>query len=756
MWQALRRSTGLDPSLASLTNELLQSTHRTLIYAIAGAYVLCIVATAGWPDVLGTPVWLLAPVVAIVCVGTLRLVERSIVLAQIIWQTGLAAAVTLAIYLFRVRELALLYALLPFMAVITAGTTAGFASMGMITGLVLWLSRTIIPETLSLGYAVGVIAVGAFSGLVGWTSTLALLTTTEWSLSSFKQAQKNLDEARQRRAELANLVKELDRAYYSLERANHMLVLARAEAEEARDARNRLALAISHELRTPLNFIIGFSELMVNSPDTYADLERWPPGLYEDIQEIHRSSTHLLRLVNDILDLGQLESLQFMLLKDWSDPLQIVREVEQMVRPAFANKGLTLAVEASESLPKVFVDTARIRQVLLNLLNNSLRFTEKGGVTIRVTRENEHVLVCVRDTGPGIPTEDLARIFEPFQQIRRGQWRRHEGAGLGLSISRRFIELHGGRIWAESKLGEGSCFYFTLPSSETMLPRLTKGRTEDRYWQLLEKRAQGERVLLALSPQPDAGEIIAQYAEGFRVMATDDPDQVPEQVSRLLPTALLVDQREGAITEERMRRMLAELPYNLPVICFPFPGGLTHPSHLPTGAVAYLVKPIQRQELIEVLGRLGPEIRKVLIVDDDPAMIRFVTRVLESEAGKGTTFGCYELATAGSGEEALAALQSTRPDAVFLDVVLPDLSGWQLLETLRREHIPAILMTAYDYPQGPREGYQDIMRITMHRPLSRQELGEILRHLLDTIRPSYPATPGEPALSRGPAGRSAS
>ncbi len=751
MWYALRRSAGRDPALASLASELLQSTHRALIYAVAGVYLVCIVATASWPELIGTVVWLLAPIIVLVCVGTFRLLEKSLPLAQLVWQGGLATAITLAIYLFQVRELAFLYALLPFMAVVTAGTTAGFLSIGMVAGLVLWMSYLVTPRILPVGYAIAVILAGAFSGLVGWTSTLALLTTTEWSLSSFEQARKNLEETRQRRAELASLVKELDRAYHSLERANHMLVLARAEAEEARDARNRLALAVSHELRTPLNFVIGFSELMVNSPDTYADLERWPPGLYEDVQEIHRSSTHLLRLVNDVLDLGQTESLQMMLLKDWSDPLQIVRGVEEMVRPAFARKRLSLTVEATENLPKMFVDTARIRQVLLNLLNNSLRFTEQGGVTIRVGREDEHVLICVQDTGPGIASEDLARIFEPFQQIKQGQWRRREGAGLGLSISRRFIELHGGRIWAESQLGQGSRFFFTLPSSEATPASLAQGRTiEDRYWQLLEKRAQGERLLLALSPQPDAGDIVAQYTQGFQVVATPDHDRVPEQVSQLLPSALLIDRSERA--KERIEQMLAELPYDLPIISFPFPGSPAHPGRLPEGVTDYLVKPIQRQRLLDALAGLGSEVRRLLVVDDDPAMNRFVARILASTGDETTPQGRYDLTTAFTGEEALAAVQASRPDAVLLDLMLPDIDGWQVLEKLREEGVPAILVTAYDYPQTRQDGLREVMRITMRRPLSRQELGEVLQHLLGVIRPSYPATADEPVPPKGPAG----
>ncbi|RPJ48439.1 MAG: hypothetical protein EHM21_07670, partial [Chloroflexi bacterium] len=175
------------------------------------------------------------------------------------------------------------------LAVVCMGWRMGLVMELAVIGLVYWLNHGLVAAppspTLSLVICVG----GAVAGLIGWASMQAVLTVTEWALYSFRQADQRLRETRDHRGQLAHVVKELDSANIRLERLNNMLIVARAEAEEAKDARNRFALAISHELRTPLNFIISFSEIMVKSPATYAPLNRWPGGLYDDIQEIYRS-----------------------------------------------------------------------------------------------------------------------------------------------------------------------------------------------------------------------------------------------------------------------------------------------------------------------------------------------------------------------------------------------------------------------------------------------------------------------------------
>jgi len=198
-----------------------------------------------------------------------------------------------------------------------------------------------------------------------------------------------------------------------------MLVIARAEAEEAKNARNRFALTISHELRSPLNFIIGFSEIMVKKPVTYAPKKSWPDGLYEDIVEIYHNSQHLINLINDVLDLGQIDHLQLSLIKEWVSLALIVQEMSQMVQRAFTAKGVNLFTEIESDLPIVYVVRTRIRQVLLNLVNNGLRYTDSGSVTIRVNRVDEDLVVCVEDTGTGIQEKTFQKFL---RNLTRQGW----------------------------------------------------------------------------------------------------------------------------------------------------------------------------------------------------------------------------------------------------------------------------------------------------------------------------------------------
>jgi len=790
MWYGLRKSPEAESEFVHSATELLQSTSRHLILTTGGVYLAWhLVATVTWPDTLGRPTWLITPVVVLTVALSLWLLSRQLLAAQAVWQAGLTVAITLGVYLFRQPQVAFLYALLPLMAVVTVGWPAGILAEAVVASLVWWMARSPIMPPLPATHALAIVTGGAFAGLLGWTAARTLLTAIQWYLFSFAQAQENMEEARQHRAQLARVLKDLDQACYRLERANAMLVLARAEAEEAQEARNRFALAVSHELRTPLNFIIGFSELMVNSPDTYAELERWPSGLYDDVQEIYRSSMHLLRLVNDVLDLGQIEALRMALVKEWVSPAQIVHEVEAMVGPAFARKRLEYRTIVEPGLPDVFVDRTRVRQVLLNLVSNSLRVTERGGVTVRLHRDGESLHFCVQDTGPGIAELDIPRMFEDFQQVASGSWRRREGAGLGIPISRRFVELHGGRMWVESQVGEGTLFCFTLPlpgaARELPCPSLEETAAPG-YWQRLTEKAERERVLLVLSPDPAAGEVIARYVGDYRVVAVHSPDEVGARVAELLPSALILDRAlsQGAETPAALRA----LPYDLPVISFTFPGSVSHPRHLPPGVSDYLVKPIARQALREAVRALGPGVRSLLVVDDDPAMVRFVTLALggggdkerrrqgdketrgqgeggtrrredEETRGQGGRRGLaswdgYRLMTAFSGTEALARVREERPDVVLLDLALPDVSGWEVLQEIRADPdldgMAVILITAHDWPQMSAAGEEEALRVALRRPLSRDELTAVLDCLLGTIQPAYPAVSAAPAPPAGP------
>ncbi len=748
MWYGLRMSRRSGEELANSVIELVLPVFRSLILATGGIYLMWyLLAEASARRSLDPRFLFVAITVVSTAALSLWLLTRWLLAAQIVWQVGLVAAITLALHISRQPEVALFYAILPLMAIITTGWPAALLVEGLVIALLGWFPRLLSMPALPAAYSRAIVIGGVFTGLLGWAAMRTFLTAIKWHLVSLEQAQEKTAEARQHRAEVVRVLKDLDQAYYRLERTNEMLIMARAEAEEARDARNRFALAVSHELRTPLNFILGFSELMANSPETYAGLEDWPPGLHEDIQEIYRSTLHLSRLVNDILDLGQIEALRLTLIKDWVDPAQLVHEVAEMSQSAFARRGLWLRTEIEPDLPAVFVDRTRIRQVLLNLISNSLRVTEQGGVTVRARREENTLVLSVQDTGPGLAAEDISKVFEEFQQVGEGSWRRREGSGLGVPISRHFVELHGGRMWVESQPGKGASFYFTLPLAEAAAPLLTPGRamSDTDYWRRLKEKVMSRRVLLVISPDPAAREVIERYTEGsYRVVAAPDLRQV--NVEELLPDAIIIDR--AAVQNREIEAGLEQLPYDVPILSFVFPGSADCSRALPANVVHYLVKPVGRHELGEAVRGL-PDAHRLLIVDDDPAMVRFVTLALESEAR-----GQYQLMTASTGREALQQLRAERPDAVLLDLALPDISGWQVLEEMGRDaelaQTPVILITAYDRPQASAEGLGEALKVMMRRPLARHELTLLLKCVLETVRPMYPTAPTAPTYPAEP------
>jgi signal transduction histidine kinase len=299
--------------------------------------------------------------------------------------------------------------------------------------------------------------------------------------------------ARDHRGQLAHVVKELDSANIRLERLNRMLVLARAEAEDAKEARNRFALAISHELRTPLNFIISFSEIMVKTPLTYAPLTRWPAGLYDDIQEIYRSSKHLMRLVNDVLDLGQIENMRMNLIKEWISLAQIVSEAG-MIQRAFDLKNMDLNIEIEPDLPLVFVDRTRIRQVLLNLVNNSLRFTDQGSVTLRLhaaRRTNTLLVLRGRYRHRHCARKISRASLKSFQQVSKDSWRRREGDRAGHPDQQAVYRAARRADVGGKRAGQRHPFLLYHPVNyQRFNPGGLDKDREDRYWQALKDRAE--------------------------------------------------------------------------------------------------------------------------------------------------------------------------------------------------------------------------------------------------------------------------
>jgi signal transduction histidine kinase len=316
-----------------------------------------------------------------------------------------------------------------------------------------------MPDDYALGWLVALIALTVF---MLQTSVASLYTALAWYRAMQERADKLLDESREHQAKLTQTLKSLDLAYQNLNRTQNQLITARQQADEARRLKQRFAANISHELRTPLNLIVGFSEVMVMMPEIYTDT-RLPPKLAHDLYQIYTSSRHLLEMVDDVLDLSQAELSSFSLDIEHTDIAHFIEDSAEVFRNIFRDGRLSFSIDLAPNLPHIEMDKTRTRQILINLLSNAHRFTDTGVVLLKVWQDERDMLFSVTDTGRGIPPDKHAQIFEEFYQVDSSLSRKHGGAGLGLAISKRFVETQNGRIWVESDIGQGATFTFSLP-----------------------------------------------------------------------------------------------------------------------------------------------------------------------------------------------------------------------------------------------------------------------------------------------------
>ncbi|MDO8445381.1 MAG: ATP-binding protein [Deltaproteobacteria bacterium] len=259
----------------------------------------------------------------------------------------------------------------------------------------------------------------------------------------------------------ANLEKKVEERTKELRDANEMLIESNIRIKEADRLKSEFMANMSHELRTPLNAIIGFSELLLDGIDgEISDVQR------TDLTHINDSGVHLLGIINDILDLSKIEAGKMDMVKEEVDLTGIIRGVISVGKTLTKGKDVKLVDWVDEGLPTIVADGKRLKQIVLNLISNAAKFTEKGEITIKAEPSgNRHVLISVRDTGIGIKEEDIPKVFEKFRQIDMSSTRDKGGTGLGMAITKKLVELHGGSMWLESKVGEGTTFYVKLPAS---------------------------------------------------------------------------------------------------------------------------------------------------------------------------------------------------------------------------------------------------------------------------------------------------
>jgi len=639
-----------------------------------------------------------------------RIIQTRSSLGRYALVTGLSLTLAAALVLFDMPSL-------PFVGVFLIFTSAMLVRHSEIAVVLLLIGVTAV---LTLGGVrdYPVLELGAVllcAGVVAWLLVGTLYTALEWESMSRHRSDQLLSEIRDHRAQLSQTVKSLNQAYELQRRTHQELVWARNSADEARRSKERFAANISHELRTPLNLILGFSEVMYKTPEVYGEI-LWPTKLRRDISQIYRNSRHLIEMIDDILDLSRVEIASFSLNTEATPLAPLIADVEEIAGDMFRGHPAHLIVETEPNLPTLELDRTRIRQVLLNLLGNAKRFTEHGSVRLAVRKTPQEVIVEVSDTGIGVAPEKLQHLFEEFYQADSSLRRSYSGAGLGLSISKRFVEAHGGRIWVDSVQGHGTTFYIALPIRRTNLS--PQGDPASRLI------ADARPSVLVLDSEHYVADWLARALQGFEVHACASGEDLLEHMKTLAPRVVFWNAASQVDESLYLVRALS-----IPVVEFSVRtgDGLLRER----GPVARLPKPISSERLLREIETYG-EIRQILVVDDDVGFTQLIQRMVEAS---GLPIIVQQ---AFSGEEGLDTMRQMLPDLVLLDVVMPDLNGLQVLDIMTHDpalkSIPVLLLTEDPFWAG---GPEVVGPVTVHN-ISGWHFGDLLL-LLKVILTALPS-----------------
>jgi len=475
------------------------------------------------------------------------------------------------------------------------------------------------------------------------------------------------------------------RAEEEIQNLNRMLEQRNREVEQANRLKSEFLASMSHELRTPLNAIIGFSDLLrEESAGPLNDKQKRYAG------HVTQGARHLLTLINDILDLSKIEAGRVELRMEKFMLHEAIGETVTAIQPLAASKNLRLLSELPSGV-EIVADRTRFKQILYNLLSNAIKFTPgRGEDKVEAHVEETTCRVSVIDTGIGIAPDEIETIFESFRQAAATTKGVREGTGLGLTITKRLVELHKGRIWVESQIGAGSRFSVELPLGPPM-KEIQTGNAGDQS-----EPNRSAHLILVVEDDDLSRELLTNYLEpeGYAAASATSGEDAVTQAIQCLPDAITLDlllpDGNGLSTLHELKRnpATAEIPVIIVSVLDDRGMGLA------IGAAEYLTKPVDKERLLTAVRKHLPQVSKgaakILVVDDDTETRYLLAATLETEG--------YTALLAASGHEAFEIMGNVRPEAILLDLLMPGMDGFEVLARLKDDmslrHLPVFVLTA--------------------------------------------------------------
>jgi signal transduction histidine kinase/CheY-like chemotaxis protein len=526
---------------------------------------------------------------------------------------------------------------------------------------------------------------------------------------------------------------------------NEELYRANRQLEAVSNMKSEFLANMSHELRTPLNAIIGFSEVLCEQ--AFGNLN---DKQLKYANNVVNSGKHLLHLINEILDLAKVESGKMDLHPEVFAVNNAIAELVTFAQGLAVKKEITIRRRFSPKLLTINADLKKFKQIFYNLLSNAIKFTPEGG-TIEIITDcvgdfemsgndqfirRRYAEFCVKDNGIGISEEDKQRVFKEFQQVDGSYSRQYEGTGLGLALTKKLVELHGGSIWVESERGKGSAFYFTIPIAETDLSvgqeDAVKAVGSGALAGYLTSLSSEKGAVMVVDDDPQSIELLKKYLQeaGYRVVVASNGNEALNLAQTLKPSVITLDivlpGKDGwqTLRELKANPQTAGIPVIIVSVL------QDDGSEADSDVAGYLVKPISRDDL---LGQLESVLEKqsngheanILIVDSD---IQFATLLSSQLEGRS-----FSVSQANSGLQGLEAILTRKPDLIFLDIGLTDISGIELIEFLRMDEntkdIPIIAVTEHDLSEVEKQALDGRIEVVTKKSMHTDYdfLSEIMR-----------------------------